>query len=67
MPTSPEAALSESEFERLVALFPYPRETKGDVLGAVARAALMTNNTPSVARKWLEDEGLLDQQMVARG
>lgn len=48
--------LSKDEFERLVSLFP-----EGDgLLPRRARAALMANNVPSVALRWLEEEGLLD-------
>lgn len=56
------AALSSDEFERLVLLFPYDRKTKGDILGAEARAALMANNYPAVAHNWLREKGLLDEQ-----
>jgi hypothetical protein len=59
--------LSETEFERLVGLFPYPRKWNEHGLGAEARAALMANNTPAVARKWLEEEGLLDEQLKREG
>ena len=56
--------LSASEFERLVGLFPYPRHwTREYGLGAEARASLMANNTPAVARNWLYEEGLLDEQV----
>ena len=55
--------LSEAEHERLIGLFPYPRKSTENCLGAEARAALMANNSPSVARKWLQDEGLLDEQV----
>jgi hypothetical protein len=58
---SAATTLSRTEFERLVRLFPYPRGwTNEHGLGAEARASLMATNTPAVARKWLEDEGLLD-------
>jgi hypothetical protein len=57
------ATISRTEFERLVGLFPYPRGwTNEHGLGAEARASLMVNNSPAVARKWLQEEGLLDEQ-----
>lgn len=58
------APLSAAERERLVDRFrrkfaemPHP-----PTLGPSVHANLMANNTPSVARKLLEDEGLLDEQ-----
>lgn len=51
--------LSKDERDRLVGLFP-----PDTVLPAENMAALMINNTPAVARKWLEQEGLLDEQIA---
>lgn len=52
--------LSTTELARLVDLF---RKIDPPPLGPEVHANLMANNTPAVARRWLEDERLLDEQV----
>lgn len=52
--------LTPAEFKRLCGLFP-----DDTILPRERMAALMANNTPAAARKWLEEEGLLDEELEA--
>lgn len=57
--------LSKTEFDNLVMLFEKERTDeinhgRTPILPPENMAALMANNYPAVARKWLEEECLLD-------
>lgn len=56
-----EITFSDQELERLLTLFP---DDCGNLNTPQLRRNLMVNNYPAVARKMLEEEGLLDQQLT---